>query len=201
MTHLSFNSLCLLRRACVALAAAMLCPGLSALADDAGMKAAYLQKIKSIDRKASNRGGAYRYTLLDIDGDGTPELLIHGGTCSADMAVSVYTWNSGKLIHLDDLPGQSECLNGNNCLFLLETAMGGYWTEFKITKKGLKLVGVVVGEGEFPEEEDIAWSAEARQATELNWHDMTDVKQLQGTSATGSKGKRTTGKRRSHGKR
>lgn len=42
------------------------------------------------------------YTLYDMDGNGTPELIVRYGTCEADFLLAFYTWNGSDAVNVGD---------------------------------------------------------------------------------------------------
>lgn len=63
------------------------------------VKEAYLDFLSKLDAMGEEQVLG-SYFLFDITGDGIPELWIESGTCQADHAISVYTYNN-KLAILD----------------------------------------------------------------------------------------------------
>lgn len=63
------------------------------------VKEAYLDFLSKLDAMDEDQIFG-RYFLFDITGDGIPELWIESGTCEADHALSIYTYNE-KLTILD----------------------------------------------------------------------------------------------------
>lgn len=68
----------------------------------AGMKKAYLKKVKRYSTELSTDGSPYlwAYYLTDIDNDKQADLLIKSGTCEADVKLDVYTYKNKKLKHI-----------------------------------------------------------------------------------------------------
>ena len=63
------------------------------------MKAVYKKKVKSfrLDAGLTGKKELWGYYLADMDGDKKPELLIHYGSCEADVKLIVYKYKKGKV--------------------------------------------------------------------------------------------------------
>lgn len=68
----------------------------------AGMKKAYLKKVKKYSTELSADGSPYlwKYYLTDIDNDKQADLLIKSGTCEADVMLDVYVYKNNRLKHI-----------------------------------------------------------------------------------------------------
>lgn len=161
------------KQAVVVLIFALLLP-MSCFALDSSVKKGYLQKIKSIQSDDQHRGT--EYALCDIDDDGVPELLIADGHRTPQVSmIEIYTWQDDKL-HLlfNDDWGIGHNFFVSKCSRYLHfdiIAAGFSQTIASLSKDGLK-VNVFQGR-----------QINGVDYTRINWHDLSDVKQLE-TAAT-----------------
>ena len=85
-----------------------------------GVEIDFLESYKSAVLKAcepfEEQGyGSVSFTLYDVYGDGTPELIMKTGTCEADFRIGVYTLNeSGETVQIGEDLGGSHTSFGLN---------------------------------------------------------------------------------------
>ena len=116
------------------------------------VKEAYLDFLSKLDAMDEDQVFG-RYFLFDITGDGIPELWIESGTCEADHALSVYTYNN-KLSILD-AGEEGNAYHSGFCRgddYILQVSGNqGYQSWSKITYSNGKIKSEVVFEEDLSE--------------------------------------------------
>ena len=115
-------------------------------------KDAYLEYLTRLV-KTDEEQAFGQYFLFDITGDGIPELWVESGTCEADRAISVYTYNN-RLVILDageeGNASHSAFYKGDHYILQVSGHMG-YQGWSKITYNNGKLKSEVVFEEDLNE--------------------------------------------------
>lgn len=105
---------------------------------------AYSSKLRSY------RGG--EYFLLDLTGNGTPEIFIVSGECEADYEMDIFTYENGALKKLGNRgAGHLGYHRGNN-YFIEYWGHQGCYNITKVTYKNGRLVDTLLDEGESEDE-------------------------------------------------
>ena len=116
------------------------------------VKESYLDFLSKLDAMDEDQVFG-RYFLFDITGDGIPELWIESGTCEADHALSVYTYNN-KLSILD-AGEEGNAYHSGFCRgddYILQVSGNqGYQSWSKITYSNGKIKSEVVFEEDLSE--------------------------------------------------
>lgn len=119
--------------------------------------------IKAYDQVMRNHlseNGQCEYFLFDITGDKLPELWVKTGTCEADYALYVYTYDQEVKQLLKDFAGHSSFFQGKDYVIQM-TAQMGYelWTKFTFDGK---IVSEKIFEGSISGDEDYKYPGEPR---------------------------------------
>jgi len=114
------------------------------------VKKAYIAQIQ----KMSQYENQFRkYFLLDISGDGIPELFVRTGSCEADAQIHIYTYNT-RLSRLATLnAGHMDFYQGKGYFLGYHGHMGS-WKITKYYLKNGKLMQRVMGSGELKGDQD-----------------------------------------------
>lgn len=138
------------------------------------VKKAYLDFLSKLDAMGEEQVLG-SYFLFDITGDGIPEIWIESGTCEADHAISVYTYNN-KLAILDTgeegNASHSSFFKGEGYILQCCAHMG-YQTWSKITYNNGKLKGEVIFEEDLNESGKDEYTEPAEPAVESYSFDDT----------------------------
>lgn len=105
---------------------------------------AYSSKLRSY------RGG--EYFLLDLTGNGTPEIFIVSGTCEADYEMDIFTYENGALKKLGNRGvGHMGFYKGSN-YYIEYWGHQGCYAIVKVTYQNGRLVDTLLDEGETEED-------------------------------------------------
>lgn len=122
------------------------------------VKNAYLAQIK----KMSKAYNTYRtYFLLDLTGDGIPELFVRTGTCEADAQLHIYTYTT-RLNRVSSIGASHSVFYQGNGYFVQMSGHMGSWCIYKFYMKNGKLMKKRLGGGnitssdtDYPEPKEI----------------------------------------------
>lgn len=114
------------------------------------VKNAYIAQIK----KMSQSYNTFRtYFLLDLTGDGIPELFVRTGTCEADAQLHIYTYTT-SLKRVASIGASHSSFYQGNGYFVLMSGHMGSWCIYKYYLKNGKLMKKRMGGGELKETDD-----------------------------------------------
>ena len=100
------------------------------------VRSAYIAQLKKMSKAVNN----FRtYFLLDITGDGIPELFVRTGTCEADAQLHIYTYNT-CLTRLSTISACHCTFYQGNGYFVVLWAHMGDWGTYKYFLKNGKLM-------------------------------------------------------------
>lgn len=130
----------------------------NARSDKSKVKNAYIAQIK----KMSQSYNTFRtYFLLDLTGDGIPELFVRTGTCQADAQLHIYTYTT-SLKRLATIGACHSNFYQGNGYFVLMSAHMNCWSTYKYYMKNGKLMKKRLGDGvlketdyDYPEPKEI----------------------------------------------
>lgn len=114
------------------------------------VKKAYVAQIQKMGQYNNN----FRtYFLIDISGDGIPELFVRTGTCEADAQIHIYTYSTKltKLITMN--ASHTNFYVGKGYFLTFNAHMGDWYTTKYFMQKG-KLMKKVVSRGTLKDGQD-----------------------------------------------
>ncbi len=90
------------------------------------------------------------FAMIDIDDDGTEELIVHEGTCEADRKYHFYTVKNKEVVYLGSLGAWHASLSENDGYLTKSDGMGGEGIYYKVEIENGKITENEEGSFSFP---------------------------------------------------
>lgn len=120
---------------------------------DKGWKETYIEQLKTYDCVGDEYGLTCLYNLVDIDDNGTPELLVKTGIEEDEIKYDVFSYTN-KLVNLGELTGVNSLLYDEDKYLIRQETNQGYEKIYHVTIEDEKLEEELIEENDYSDNLD-----------------------------------------------